>query len=88
MDSAVRQYLRLIGRRGGRASRRELSHAAACDMVRVREARRAFRRLHALCFWSFDPDYRIKLADVPWVAKQLMAHGGRAGWELGAKLCR
>jgi len=57
-------------------------------MVKLREARRAFRRFHALCFWSFDPSYRIVLADVPWVAKQLMAHAGRVGWELGAKLCR
>jgi hypothetical protein len=26
--------------------------------------------------------------DVPWVAEQLMKFGGRAGWELGARLCR
>jgi hypothetical protein len=88
MDSTVRHYLRSIGRRGGLASRRQLSNAAARDMVRVREARRAFHRFHTLCFWSFDPSYRVTLADVPWVAKQLMAHGGRPGWELGAKLCR
>lgn len=57
-------------------------------MVKVREARRAFARFHALCFWSFDPSYKIGLNDVPWVAKQLMVHGGRAGWEIGSKLCR
>jgi len=57
-------------------------------MVKVREARRAFRRFHTLCFWSFDPDFPITLADVPWVAKQLMTHGGRVGWEMGSKLCR
>lgn len=88
MDAAVRNYLRSIGRRGGLISKRKLSQAAARDMVRVREARRAFRRFHALCFWSFDPKYQVTLADVPWVAKQLMAHGGRPGWLLGAKLCR
>ena len=88
MDSAVRNYLSAIGRRGGRASRRTLSAQAARDMVKLREARRAFRRLHTLCFWSFDPNYRLTLADVPWVAQQLMTHGGRAGWELGARLCR
>ena len=54
----------------------------------AREARRAFSRFHALCFWSYDPSYRISIADIPWVAKQLMVHGGRAGWEIGSKLCR
>jgi hypothetical protein len=57
-------------------------------MVKVREARRAFRRFHTLCFWSVDPGYQITLADVPWVAKQLMTYGGRVGWEMGSKLCR
>jgi hypothetical protein len=88
MESVIRQYLRSIGRRGGVVSRRQLSRATARDMVRVREARRAYRRFHTLCFWSFDPNYRITLPDVPWVAKQLMTHGGREGWELGARLCR
>jgi hypothetical protein len=88
MELAVQEYLRAIGRRGGLASRRRLSSDAARDMVRVREARRAFRRFHALCFWSFDPSYRVSLSDVPWIAKQLMTHGGRAGWQIGTKLCR
>ena len=57
-------------------------------MVKVREARRAFRDFYASCFWSSDPAYVVKLDDVPWVAKQLMTYGGRRGWELGAKLCR
>jgi hypothetical protein len=88
VTSSVRQYLQSIGRRGGRASRRALSPETARDMVKVREARRAFQRFHALCFWSFEPNYQVALADVPWVAKQLMTHGGRVGWEIGAKLCR
>lgn len=88
MDHSVRQYLQSIGRRGGRASKRALSPEAARDMVKVREARRAFRRFHALCFWSFDPSYQVTLSDVRWVATQLMTHGGRVGWELGTKLCR
>jgi hypothetical protein len=57
-------------------------------MVKLREARRAFRRFHTQCFWSFDPDYVVTMDDVPWVARQLMEHGGREGWEIGAKLCR
>jgi hypothetical protein len=88
MDPTVRSYLSAIGRRGGRKSRRSLAPDAARDMVRVREARRAFRRFHTRCFWSYDPDYRISLRDVVWVADQLMKFGGRAGWELGARLCR
>jgi hypothetical protein len=88
MDALVKQYLRAIGRRGGRNSRRQLTAQQARDMVKVREARRAFRKFHAQCFWSIDPKYVVTLADVPWVAKQLMTYGGRAGWETGAKLCR
>jgi hypothetical protein len=57
-------------------------------MVQLREARRAFQRFHTLCFWSFDPDYVVTAEDIPWVARQLMEHGGREGWQLGAKLCR
>ena len=37
----VRDYLAGIGRRGGHASRRELSHRQAQKMVAIREAKRA-----------------------------------------------
>ncbi len=57
-------------------------------MVRVREARRLYRRFHAQCFWSFDPSYRVGHQDVPWVANQLRKHGGRDAWEAARKLCR
>ncbi len=57
-------------------------------MVKVREARRAYREFHAACFWSNDPEYIVTLEDVPWVAERLMRFGGRRGWEKGAKLCR
>jgi len=56
-------------------------------MVRVREARRAFRRYQAECFWSYDPDYVITAEDVPWVAAQLRKHGNRDAWEKAATLC-
>jgi hypothetical protein len=84
----INDYLARIGRRGGRKSRRVLDPAAARDMVRVREARRAFRRFRSTCFWSYRPDLPIGLADVPWVAEQLMKHGNRAAWRVGARLCR
>lgn len=88
MDTDVQAYLAEIGRRGGRKSRRVLDRSMARAMVKVREAKRAYRRFHAECFWSFDPDYRIGVDDVPWVARQLRRHGGRSAWEVAARLCR
>ena len=88
MDETTRRYLARIGAQGGRKSRRELSAEAARQMVRVREARRAFRRFYTRAFWSFDPDYRVTARDLRWVAERLMTHGGREGWEIGARLCR
>jgi hypothetical protein len=55
-------------------------------MVKVREARRAFRRYRTMCFWSYRPDLRIGPEDVPWVAEQLMKHGNREAWRVGARL--
>jgi hypothetical protein len=57
-------------------------------MVRVREARRAFRRFHALCFWSSPPDLKISKNDVAWVVRTLQRQGNRDAWEVAAKLCR
>ena len=88
MKKIVKAYLAEIGRRGGRKSRRVLDPKTARAMVRVREARRIYRRFHAECFWSFDPDYRIGPSDVAWVAEQLRKHGEREAWELAGTLCR
>lgn len=87
MDETTRAYLAKIGRRGGRKSRRTLDPKTARDMVRVREARRAFRRFHASCFWSSPPDLEIGIEDVPWVAESLMKHGNREAWRVGRSLC-
>jgi hypothetical protein len=58
-------------------------------MVRLREARRAYRRFHAQCFWSYRADLVIEPEAIDWVAKRLMTYGGWVGWALGAKLlCR
>lgn len=86
--SAIKRYLAEIGARGGRKSRRALPPDVARDMVRVREARRAFRRFRTTCFWSCRPDLVIGSHDVPWVAEQLMKHGNREAWQVGARLCR
>lgn len=88
MKPEVKSYLAEIGRRGGRKSRRSLDPETAREMVRLREARRMYRRFHAACFWSFDPDYRIGPSDISWVAEQLRKHGGRVAWEAARRLCR
>lgn len=84
----IRRYLAEIGAKGGRKSRRTLDPETARAMVRVREARRAFRRFRAMCFWSYRADLEIGADDVPWVAEQLRKHGNREAWETAAKLCR
>ena len=86
--STIRKYLAEIGRRGGLKSRRNLDPETARAMVHVREARRAFRRFYADCFWSYRPDLVIGRDDVAWVAEQLMRHGTREAWLTGARLCR
>lgn len=83
---SVRQYLAEIGSRGGRKSRRLLTPAQARSMVRVREARKAFTRYHARCFWWTDPTFRIGPEDVAWVAEQLRLHGDPAAQRLADKL--
>ena len=70
MSEKIRKYLSDIGKRGGRKSRRTLDPETARNMVRLREAKRAFRRFYASCFWSCDPNCVLTLDDVEWVAKQ------------------
>jgi hypothetical protein len=76
-----------IGRAGGRKSHRRLDAEQARKMVRIREARRAYRDFHNHCFWSSPRDLRIVEADIPWVIEQLRRHGGRSGWERAERLC-
>ena len=87
MEPSVRDYLAEIGRRGGKKSRRKLTATDARAMVHVREARRAFKRFYARCFWSFNPKYQITAADIPWVAEQLRRHGSREAGEVADRLC-
>ncbi len=88
MDSTIRSYLAEIGRKGGRKSRRKLDPDTARDMVRVREARRAFRRFHALCFWSYRKDLEIGLANIDWVVETLRKNGDMRAWKAAERLCR
>jgi hypothetical protein len=87
-DSSIRAYLARIGRKGGAKSRRRLSSADARNMVRLREAGRAFRRFHSQCFWFMKEDMDVTLVDVPEIVRGLRQHGGRDGYLLAAKLCR
>ena len=85
---ALREYLSRIGRKGGLRSRRNLSSDQARDMVRVREARRAFREFRTQCFWYLRPDLVATLDDVPEIVRGLRQHGGRKGFRAAARLCR
>ena len=89
VSSAARTVEKLdpaVRRRGSRSGR--LSSADARDMVRVREARRAFRDFYAQCFWYLDPDLRVTLRDVPEIVRGLRQNGGRKGFLVAARLCR
>lgn len=57
-------------------------------MLRIREARRAYRKFHSRCFWSFDPALLIKEDDIPWVVDHLKRYGGRDAWLVADALCR
>lgn len=86
--SSVRLYLSEIGRRGGQKSRRHLSPGDARNMVRIREARKAFRTFHAQCFWFMREDMEVTLLDIPEIVRGLRMNGGRQGFLLAAKLCQ
>ncbi len=88
MKQEVRKYLAKIGARGGLKSRRKLESEVARRMVAVREARRAFKRFHSRCFWSYRSDLEIGTDEVLWVAQELMKHGNREAWLKGKSLCR
>ena len=88
MNPAIRRYLSEIGRRGGTKSRRTLSPQTAKDMVRLREARKAYRRFQTSCFWSYDPNRIIGANDIPWIVEQLKRNGDRRAWGTASRLCR
>ena len=58
------------------------------NLVRLREARRAFATFYSPCFWYLRENMTITLADVPEIVRGLRQNGGRQGFLLAAKLCR
>jgi len=86
MKAVIKDYLAQIGRRGGLKSRRSLNPDHARRMVAVREARRAFARYKAQCFWSYRPDWIISLEDVPAVIEQLQREGNREAFMVARHL--
>lgn len=86
--TSIKVYLSEIGRKGGLKSRRHLSDEDARNMVRVREAKRAYQAFYAQCFWHLRPDLNITLDDIPEIVRGLRQHGGRRGFLLAAKLCQ
>ena len=88
VPTSINAYLSEIGRKGGLKSRRHLSDEDARNMVRVREAKRAYKAFYAQCFWHLRPDLNITLNDIPEIVRGLRQHGGRQGFILAAKLCQ
>lgn len=88
MNLHVQKYLSQIGQKGGRKSKRELSPEQSRSMLRIREARRAFRNCYAQCFWSFDPNYKVSAQDIPWIMDQLLKNGNQRTMKYVQILCR
>ncbi len=88
VDPQIKKYLSEIGRKGGRKSKRHLDSVAAQNMVKVREARKVFKKYFVDCFWSCDPELIINLEDVQWVGEQLMKNGSLQCWKIGKRLCQ
>jgi hypothetical protein len=86
-EDDIRTYLAAIGRRGGQKSRRSLTPEQAREMVRIREARRAFTKFHTQCFWYMEPDIEITKAELPLIARGLRTYGGHEGYRLAARIC-
>ena len=87
-SQTISNYFASIGRKGGSCSRRTLSPEQAKDMVRIREARRAYKKYHTQCFWYMPEGADIKKSDIPEIVRGLKKNGGRQGFLLAAKLSK
>jgi len=55
---------------------------------RLALAQKAFREFYAQCFWSYREDAEITEEKIPFVIRGLREHGGLAGYQIAAELCR
>ncbi len=88
VPTPVKAYLRSIGSRGGKRSRRRLDPSAARRMVALREARKAFRRYKTECFWSSPANLLIGNELIPFVIEGLMSEGNRSAFEKARRIKR
>ena len=51
-------------------------------------AKQAFREFYAQCFWSYREDAEITEDKIAFVIRGLREHGGLAGYQVAAELCR
>lgn len=86
MDPAIKNYLSSIGRIGGAKSKRRLSATEAKAMVRIREAKRAFKQYYTECFWHLKPDLKITRDNIHIVVNGLKNYGDRKAFFLAHKL--
>ncbi|MCC5848032.1 MAG: hypothetical protein JJU29_08050 [Verrucomicrobia bacterium] len=86
VSDEVKSYLREIGAKGGRKSRRRLDPDQARRMVAVREARRAFRDHKAIYFWSFNPEWKVEYDQIPVVIRTLRNEGDAKAFALAKRL--
>jgi hypothetical protein len=69
----------------------ETDQSSRDAMVRQRRidlAQKAFREFYALCFWSYREDTEITEDKITFVIRGLREHGGLAGYQAAAELCR
>lgn len=88
MEQALKRYLSDIGRRGGLKSRRKLSPSEATLMVKIREAKKAFKEYYSLCFWHLKPDLKITRDNLHLIVKGLKNHGDRRAFNIASRLCQ
>jgi hypothetical protein len=61
---------------------------SAARQCRLDLARKAFRDFYAQCFWSYREDAEITEDKIAFVIRGLREHGGLAGYQVAAELCR
>ena len=70
---------------------RETDQSLGDPAIRQRRldlAKKAFREFYAQCFWSYREDAEITEDKIAFVIRGLREHGGMAGYQAAAELCR